>query len=80
MICIESLFSENQVVKLVDIQAIHKSKPTLLGTSTGGRIELRNGSTVELSGLIRRRETFQAIVDAAHLLKHSIPIYRDGGI
>ena len=33
---------------------------------------------IELSGMIKRRDTFEAIVRQAKSVGHSIPIYRDG--
>ena len=42
-VCIESLFSGNEAVKISEIVSMHKSKPGLLGKGTGGRIVLRNG-------------------------------------
>jgi len=78
LVCVESLFQGNQAVLYSDIAKLHKSKPGILGKGTGGRIELTNGSMIELSGMIKRKDTYHAIVSQAKQLKIDIPVYRDG--
>merc|ERR1712110_469806 len=70
LVCVESLFAGNEAIQLTNIAKLHKSRPGLLGKGTGGLIEL--------SGMIKRRDTYHAIVQQAKTLGHSIPIYRDG--
>lgn len=78
LVCVESLFAGNEAIQLTNITKLHKSRPGLLGKGTGGRIELQDGRMIELSGMIKRRDTYQAIVRQAKTLGHSIPVFRDG--